>query len=108
EGEIKWRKVSRAYSSKYADIAAWFFEQIKANTLTFRAHVIDTGSPHFRAYGNNDLEHAFYKAYFHVLYQGMVRLALDDEGSNILVLMDDKTNRYRFHLQVIKRGLNLR
>jgi hypothetical protein len=106
EGEIKWGKVSRFYSERYEKISSWFFEQIRATSLTFRAHVINVASPDYRKYGSGNLERAFYKAYFHVLFRSVVRLALEEDGSNILVLMDDKRNRYRFQLSRMKRSLN--
>lgn len=108
EGEIKWGKVSRAYLERYERISGWFFEQIRATSLTFRAHVINVASPDYRKYGNGDLEKAFYKAYFHVLFQSVSRLAFEEDGSNVLVLMDDKRNRHRFQLSRMKRALNFR
>ncbi len=108
EGELKWAKVSRAYLPKYEALCQWFFSHLRANNLTFRAHVVDTSARAYRLYGRGDLEHSFYKVYFHVLFQSICRLALDDSGSNVLVLLDQKRNRYPFHLDVIKRGLNIR
>lgn len=108
EGEIKWGKVSSKYRDKYEQLSAWFFEHLKANNLTFRAHVMDTQNANWKAYGKGDSERSFYKAYFHVLFQSVSRLVLDDDGSNVLIFLDDKRNRYPFHLPVLKRGLNIR
>ena len=108
EGEIKWGKVSRAYSEKYVRLSEWFFQHLKANNLTFRAHVMDTHTASWKAYGKGDSEHSFYKAYFHVLFQSVSRLVLDDDGSNVLIFLDAKRNRYPFQLPVLKRGLNMR
>jgi hypothetical protein len=33
-------------------------------------------------------------------------MALEEDGSNVLVLLDDKRNRYPFRLDVLKRSLN--
>ncbi len=108
EGEIKWGKVSNAYTEKYAKLAAWFFEHLKANNVTFRAHVMDTTTAAWREYGQGTRERSFYKAYFHVLFQSVCRQELDADGGSVLILLDHKRNRYPFQLPDLKRGLNIR
>lgn len=106
EGEFKWGKVSKGYLAYYCHLLEWFFRHLQANHLRFRAHVVDTATHHYRSYGEGDKEKAFYKIYHHMLLQSVKRLALDEEGSNVLVLLDDKTNRYPFRLPVLKKTLN--
>jgi len=106
EGEFKWGKVSKRYLQKYEAVVQWFFEHLKANHLRFRAHVIDTHKREYRQYGNGDKEQSFYKVFFHLLTQSVKRLAIEEEGSNVLILLDDKKNRYPFHLDVLKKTLN--
>jgi hypothetical protein len=106
EGEIKWSKISKRYLDKYKKIIEWFFSHLKANHFNFRAHVIDTHKKEYKKYGDGDREKSFYKIYFHLLLQSIKRLAIEEEGSNILILLDDKHNRYPFRLPVLKRILN--
>ena len=106
ESEFKWSKVSRRYLSHYKAIVDWFVEHLRANHLRFRAHVVDTGRKAYREYGNGDLEKAFYKVYYHLLINAVKRLAIHEEGSKVMILLDDKTNRYPFRLNVIKKALN--
>lgn len=106
EGEIKWRKVSRAYLPHYKRFLEWFFGHLKANHLRFRAHIVDTACPVYREYGQGDKEQAFYKIFYHLLFQSVRRLALEEEGSNVLILLDDKSDRYPFRREVLKKALN--
>jgi hypothetical protein len=106
EGELKWAKVSKAYLEKYKRLVGWFFEHLKANHFQFRAHVIDTYKREYREYGDGDKERSFYKVFFHLLFQSVKRLAIEEEGSNVLILLDDKKNRYPFRLDVLKKTLN--
>ena len=106
EGEVKWGKVSIQYLDRYVKIMNWFFEHLQSNHLLFRAHVVDTVSAAYRNYGSGDTEESFYKICYHLLFQSVRRLALEEEGSNILILMDDKRNRRPFRLDVLKRSLN--
>jgi hypothetical protein len=106
EGEFKWGKVSKAYLPHYQALLTWFFGHLKANHLRFRAHVVDTSAHVYRHYGEGDREKAFYKIFYHLLFQSVRRLALEEEGSNVLILLDDKTNRYPFQLPVLKKALN--
>lgn len=106
EGEFKWGKVSKGYLPHYKDLLGWFFSHLKSNHLRFRAHVVDTSAHLYRKYGDGDKEKAFYKIFYHLLFQSVRRLALEEEGSNILILLDDKTNRYPFRLPVLKKALN--
>jgi hypothetical protein len=106
EGEIKWGKVSAKYLDRYQKVMDWFFGHLRANHCRFRAHVVDTASPAYRAYGKGDVEESFYKVYYHLLYQSVRRLAVEEEGSNVLILLDDKRNRHPFRLQVLKTTLN--
>jgi hypothetical protein len=106
EGEIKWSKVSVRYLEKYKKLIEWFFHHLKANHLTFRAHVIDTHKKEYKEYGDGDKEKSFYKVFFHLLMQSIRRLAVDEDGSKVLILLDDKHNRYPFRLPVLKKTLN--
>lgn len=106
EGEFKWGKVSKGYLPHYKELLEWFFRHLKANHLRFRAHVVDTSAHLYRQYGDGDKEKAFYKIFYHLLFQSVRRLALEEEGSNVLILLDDKTNRYPFRLPVLKKALN--
>ncbi|MDW8308541.1 MAG: hypothetical protein RMK20_04120 [Verrucomicrobiales bacterium] len=106
EGEIKCKKVSRAYLPFYQELLAWFFNHLRANHCRFRAHIVDTASPEYRQYGGGSKEQAFYKVYYHLLFQSIRRLALEEEGSNVLVLLDYKRNQYPFRLAVLKKALN--
>jgi len=106
EGEIKWSKVSKKYLEKYKKILEWFFGHLKSNHLKFRVHVIDKGKKEYRDYGDGDKENAFYKVFFHLLKECMRRLAVEEEGSNVLILLDDKKNRYPFRLPLLKTTLN--
>lgn len=106
DGEFKWGKVSRGYLEHYRQLLDWFFRHLQANHLRFRAHVVDTSTHAYRQYGDGDREKAFYKVYYHMLAQSVRRLAVEEEGSNVLVLLDDKTNRYPFRLPVLKKTLN--
>lgn len=106
EGEFKWGKVSKGYLPRYKELLEWFFQHLKSNHLRFRAHVVDTSAHVYRQYGDWDREKAFYKIFYHLLYQSVRRLALEEEGSNVLILLDDKTNRYPFRLPVLKKALN--
>lgn len=106
-GEIKWGKVSQTYLERYQKLLSWFFEKLKANNFRFRAHVVDTSARIYRQYGEGDLERSFYKIYYHLLFQSVRRLALDEDGSSVLILLDDKRNRYPFQLPTLKRTLNL-
>lgn len=106
EGELKWGKVSKKYQDKYKRILRWFFEHLKSNHLRFRAHVIDTAKKEYREYGDGHKENAFYKVFFHLLIQRIKRLAIEEEGSNVLVLLDDKKNHYPFRLPLLKKTLD--
>ena len=106
EGEIKWGKVSNRYLDRYQELLSWAFQQLKSNHLRFRAHVVDTSKREWLAYGDGDEEHSFYKVYYHLLFQSMRRLALEEDGSNVLILLDHKRNRYPLRLSVLKRALN--
>jgi len=106
EGEFKWGKVSKGYLPRYQELLEWFFRHLKANHLRFRAHIVDTSAHAYRRYGDGDKEKAFYKIFYHLLFQSVRRLALEEEGSNVLILLDDKTNRYPFRLPVLKKALN--
>lgn len=106
EGEIKWGKVSKSYLDKYKKLMKWFFDNLRSNHLRFRAHVIDTHKQVYKEYGGGDKEESFYKVFFHLLIQSIKRLAIDEEGSNVLILLDDKKNRYPFRLSVLKKTLN--
>lgn len=106
EGEIKWRKVSKSYLHHYQEFLGWFFQHLRANQLGFRAHIVDTGSAAYRQYGEGDKEQAFYKVFYHLLFQSVRRLALEEEGSNVLILLDDKSDRYPFRREVLKKALN--
>lgn len=106
EGELKWGKVSKKYQDKYKRILQWFFEHLKSNHLRFRAHVIDTAKKEYRQYGDGAKENAFYKVFFHLLVQCIKRLAIEEEGSNVLILLDDKKNHYPFRLPLLKKTLN--
>lgn len=106
EGEVKWGKVSKRYLPKYKTLMEWFFKHLKSNHLRFRAHVIDTHKKEYREYGDGDKEKSFYKIFFHLLIQCIRRLAVEEEGSNVLILLDDKKNRYPFRLPVLKKTLN--
>ncbi|HTX21147.1 MAG TPA: DUF3800 domain-containing protein [Candidatus Aquilonibacter sp.] len=106
EGEFKWGKVSKGYLAHYKELLEWFFRHLKSNHLRFRAHVVDTSAHVYRQYGDGDREKAFYKIFYHLLFQSVRRLALEEEGSNVLILLDDKTNRYPFRLPVLKKALN--
>jgi hypothetical protein len=106
EGEFKWGKVSKAYLPRYRQFLEWFFQHLQANHLRFRAHVVDTSTRAYRQYGEGDKEKSFYKVFYHLLFQSVRRLALEEEGSNVLILLDDKTNRYPFRLPVLKKALN--
>lgn len=106
EGEFKWGKVSKTYSPHYQQLLEWFFQHLQANHLRFRAHVIDSSSHTYRQYGEGDTEKAFYKVYYHLLLQSIRRLAVEEEVSSLLVLLDDKINRYPFRLPVLKKALN--
>lgn len=108
EGEFKWGKVSKGYLPHYKELLEWFFQHLKSNHLPFRAHVVDTSAHVYRQYGDGDREKAFYKIFYHLLFQSVRRLALEEEGSNVLILLDDKTNRYPFRLDVLKKALNAR
>jgi hypothetical protein len=68
--------------------------------------VIDTYKKEYKEYGEGDKEKAFYKVFFHLLTQCIKRLAIEEEGSNVLILLDDKRNRYPFRLPVLKKTLN--
>jgi hypothetical protein len=106
EGEFKWGKVSKAYLPHYQELLKWFFGHLASNHLRFRAHVVDTSAHVYRQYGEGDREKAFYKIFYHLLFQSVRRLALEEEGSNVLILLDDKTNRYPFQLSLLKKALN--
>lgn len=106
EGEVKWKKISRKYLEKYKKLLDWFFEHLQSNHFRFRAHVIDTYKKEYRQYGEGDKETSFYKVFFHLLMQCIKRLAIEEEGSNVLILLDDKSNRYPFRLSTLKQTLN--
>lgn len=98
--------MSKGYLTHYQDILKWFFGHVQANHVRFRAHVIDTSTRSYRQYGQGEKEKAIYKIFYHMLFQSVRRLALDEEGGNVLILLDDKTNRYPFRLPVLKKTLN--
>ncbi|MBM3324094.1 MAG: DUF3800 domain-containing protein [Calditrichaeota bacterium] len=104
--ELKWTKCSEKYLAHYKSLVDWLFGHLRAEHLAFRAHVVDTGKTAYRQYGDGDLEKSFYKVYYHLLYQAVRRAAIDEEGSRVVVLLDDKTNRYPFRLPVVKKTLN--
>lgn len=106
EGEVKWKKISRRYLDKYKKILGWFFNHLQSNHFRFRAHVIDTYKKEYRQYGEGDKETSFYKVFFHLLMQCVKRQAIDEEGSSVLILLDDKSNRYPFRLPTLKQTLN--
>ena len=106
EGELKWKKVSQWHFDHYRQFMEWFFGHLTANRVRFRAHIVDTSAGNYRRYGAGDKESSFYKVYYHLLYQSVRRMALDEDGSNVLVLLDDKRNRYPFRLEVLKKSLN--
>jgi hypothetical protein len=99
-------RVSKGYLPRYKELLEWFFRHLKSNHLRFRAHVVDTSAQIYRRYGDGDKEKAFYKFFYHLLFQSVRRLALEEKGSNVLILLDDKTNRYPFRLDVLKKALN--
>lgn len=104
--EFKWKKVSRKYFDKYKTLVSWFFNHLRSNHVGFRAIVVDTSHRLHRKYGNGDEETSFYKIYYHLLYQSIKRLEMTGNGDNVLILLDEKKNRYPFHKEVLKRTLN--
>ncbi|MBI2925936.1 MAG: DUF3800 domain-containing protein [Verrucomicrobia bacterium] len=106
EGEFKWGKVSKTFLPHYQTLLEWFFRHLKSNHLRFRAHVVDTSAYVYRQFGDGDKERAFYKVFYHLLFQSVRQLVLEEEGSNVLILLDDKTNRYPFRLSDLKQTLN--
>lgn len=106
EGEIKWGKVSKRYLERYKEFLGLFFKHLNANHLQFRAHIVDTASQDYRKYGEGDIEQSFYKIYYHLLLQSARRLSVEEEGGNVLILLDDKRDRYPFRLDVLKKSLN--
>lgn len=104
--EFKWTKVSKKYFEKYKALTEWFFDHLKANHLSFRAHVIDTGKDSYKKYGNGDIETSFYKVYYHLLFNSIKRLAINEDGSRVIVYTDNKHNRYPLRLTVLKKTLN--
>lgn len=106
QGELKWGKVSVKYLDRYQKIMDVFFTHLRANHFQFRAHIVDTSSQAYRTYGDGDLEESFYKVYYHLLFQSVRWLSLEEAGSNVLILLDDKRNRHPFRLEVLKKTLN--
>lgn len=106
KGEFKWTKVSRGYLSRYKSMVEWLFGHLRANHLGFRCLVVDRASRSWAQYGEGDEEKAFYKVYHHLLYQCVRRLAVQEEGSNILILLDQKEDRYPFYRPVLQKTLN--
>ncbi len=106
ESEFKWTKVSRLYLSRYKQMVEWFFQHLEANHLGFRCLVVDTSHGSWLEYGAGDKEKAFYKVYYHLLYQCVRRLALEEQGSSVLILLDEKRDRYPFYRPVLRKTLN--
>ena len=104
--EFKWTKVSKKYLENYKDLTRWFFKHLNSNHFHFRAHVIDTAKRAYSDYGKGDKENSFYKVYYHLLYQSIKRLIEYKDINNVLILLDDKFDRYPFHLPILKKTLN--
>jgi len=102
DSEFKWVKVSKKYLDRYQALMKWFFDHLKANHLSFRAHIIEA----YKRYGNGDVETSFYKAYYHLLLNSIKRLAINEEESRILIYKDNKRNRYPLRLTILKKTLN--
>jgi len=105
-GEFKWTKVSAKYLDRYAEMVEWFFGHLRANHLTFRSLVVDTRDELYREFSEGEGETGFYKAYYHLLRHAVRRVWAEDPGESVLILLDERRDRYRFQKNVLKKALN--
>lgn len=104
--DFKWDKVSAKYLDRYKKLVDWLFSKITAEHLKFRAHIIDTTRKDFKNYGDGDKEKAFFKLYYHLIYRLFKTACNAEECEKLLVLLDNKQNRYPFRLNDLKYALN--
>jgi len=104
--EFKWTKVSKKYLPLYAEMMQWIFSHLKANHLRFRSLVMDTGHRLYRQFSEGKREKGFYKAYYHLLLQTIKRAWEEDQDVSVLILLDEKRDRYPFYKGVLKKTLN--
>jgi hypothetical protein len=104
--EFKWTKVSRGYLPLYAEMMRWLFSHLRAGHLQVRVLVMDTRDSHYKTFCERQTSKGFYKAYYHLLLQSTKQVLYDDPNDRVLVLLDEKRERYPFHKEVLKKALN--
>ncbi|MBM4031841.1 MAG: DUF3800 domain-containing protein [Planctomycetes bacterium] len=104
--EFKWTKVSTKYLPLYTEMVEWFFGHLRANHLRFRSLVMDTGYALYRQFSQGDRETGFYKAYYHLLMQSLKQVCAEDPGESVLILLDERRDRYPFQWDRLRKTLN--
>lgn len=95
-GEAKWKKISPSKLPFYRALVDYFFSR---EELRFRAIVVDAAHVDLDRFHESDAELGFYKFYFQLLTHWVVP---DVQYS---IFCDDKVNRDRQRLPVLKRVL---
>jgi hypothetical protein len=105
-GEFKWTKVSRTYLPLYVEMMEWLFGHVRANHLGVRALVLDLSDALYRGFSQADGETGFYKAYYHLLRDAVRQVWAEGPAESILILMDERRDRYRFQKAELRKALN--
>ncbi|MDP4268177.1 MAG: DUF3800 domain-containing protein [Bacteroidota bacterium] len=95
-GELKWKKVSPAFSDLYKEIIEYFFS---TDELRFRVILIESKIIDNLKYNEEDSELGFYKFYYQLLHHWIY----DFNSYNIF--LDHKINRDKGRLKQLKKVL---
>lgn len=97
KGELKWKKVSPAYSQLYKDVLDFFFN---ANYIRFRVILIEAQKVDHIKFNSADAELGFYKFYYQLLQHWIF------DFNEYAVFADLKKNRNKGRLKELKQALD--
>jgi len=95
-GELKWNKVSPAFSEVYTDLLNYFFN---TGELRFRVILIESRTIDNYRFNDKDAELGFYKFYYQLLHHWIFDFNKYD------IFLDYKMNRNKGRLNVLKKVL---
>lgn len=95
-GELKWNKVSPAFSEVYTDLLNYFFN---TGELRFRVILIESRTVDNYRFNDKDAELGFYKFYYQLLHHWIFDFNKYD------IFLDYKMNRNKGRLNVLKKVL---
>lgn len=97
KGELKWKKVSPAYSQLYKDVLDFFFN---ASYIRFRVILIEAQKVDHIKFNSADAELGFYKFYYQLLQHWIF------DFNEYAVFADLKKNRNKGRLKELKQALD--